>query len=88
MLKEYGPEVKYIKGPDNDSAGALSRLPLMNYDVIERKITREHLAERYCVDKLDSDTLSLIYQSIDKCQRKDKILEEKLKRASYHTKCF
>ena len=30
MLEEYGPEIKYIKGPDNDAADAVSRLPLIS----------------------------------------------------------
>ena len=33
MLEEYGTEIKYIKGPDNDVAESLSRLPLINYDM-------------------------------------------------------
>ena len=33
MLEEYGPKIKYIKGPDNDAADALSRLLLINSDV-------------------------------------------------------
>ena len=41
MLEEYGPEIKYIKGPDNDALDALSRLPLINSDVIEITVTRE-----------------------------------------------
>ena len=40
MLEEYPPGIKYIKGPDNDVADALSRLPLINYDAIESDITR------------------------------------------------
>ena len=42
MLEEYGPDIKYIKGTDNDAAEALSRLPLINYDVTENEITREN----------------------------------------------
>ena len=33
MLEEYGTEIKYIKGTDNDAADALIRLPLINSDV-------------------------------------------------------
>ena len=40
MLKEYGPDIKYIKGPDNNVSDALSRLMLINSDVMENKITR------------------------------------------------
>ena len=77
MLEEYGPEIKYIKGTDNDAAEALGRLLIINSDVTKSDITSEHLVESYCVDKLDSDTLPLTYQTIDKYQRKDKELVEK-----------
>ena len=33
MLEEYGPKIKYIKGPDNDAEDSLSRIPLINSDV-------------------------------------------------------
>ena len=33
MLEEYVPDIKYTKGHDNDTADALSRLPLINSDV-------------------------------------------------------
>ena len=69
MLEAYGPKRKYIKYPDKDAADALRRIPLIKSDVKERKITREYLSESYCVDKLDSDTLSLTYQTIHKYQR-------------------
>ena len=73
MLEEYVPEIKYIKEPDNDAADALSMLPLVNYDVKEINITREHLSEIYCVNKLDSNKFPLEYQKIDKYQLKEKI---------------
>ena len=40
ILEEYSPEIKYIKGPDNYAADALSRLPLINSDIRESDITR------------------------------------------------
>ena len=40
MLEEYGPEIKYFKGPDDDAADALSRPPLINSDMTERDVTR------------------------------------------------
>ena len=45
MLEEYGPEIKYTKGTDNDAVDALSRLPSINSDITESNITREQLAE-------------------------------------------
>ena len=44
MLEGYGPEIKYIKGTDNDAADALSMISLINYEVTESNITREQLA--------------------------------------------
>ena len=77
MLEEYRPEIKYIKGPDNDTSDAVSRMPLLNYDVTESNITREQLAEIYGVDQLDGDTFPLTYQMKNKYQRKDKNLVKK-----------
>ena len=65
--------MKYIKGPGNNAADALSRLPLIKSDVKERKITREYLSESYCVDKLDSDKFTLSCRRIDKYTRKETI---------------
>ena len=42
-LEEFGPEIKYIKGPDNDATDALSGLRLINSDITERYITRDQL---------------------------------------------
>ena len=72
MLEEYVPEIKYIKGPDNDASDAFSKLLLINSDAIESGVTREQLAERYGVNQLDGDTLPLTHQTINKYQRKDK----------------
>ena len=64
MLEQYTPQINYIKGPDNDAADALIRLLLINYDITESNITREHLAEIYCVDKLYSNTFQLTRRTI------------------------
>ena len=66
----------------------MTRLPIINFDLKDRNIKREYLAETYCVDKLDSDTFQLRYLTIDKYQRKDKESVEKLKRENYHTEYF
>ena len=88
ILEEYGTEIKYIKGPDNNAADALISLPLINSDVEESKITREQLDESYGAEKLDGDTFSLTYRAIHKYQRKDKNLVEILKCANFCTKYF
>ena len=77
---------KYIKGTDNDTADALSRLPWIiskvKYINIKGKhyinIIREHLSGIYCVKWIYSDTFSLMHQKIDKIQRKEKVLEKNL----------
>ena len=81
-------DIKYIKGHDNDAEDALSRLPLISSYVTNSNITREHLYESCCVDKLDSDILPLTYQTIYKYQHKDKNLVEIIKCANCHTKYF
>ena len=88
MLEECCSEIKYIKEPGNGAADALSRLMLINSCIKEKDTTTGHLSESYCVEKLDSNTLPLTYQTIDKYKRKDKNIVEKLKRANYHTKYF
>ena len=87
-MELYVPDIKYIKGPDNDSVDALSRITLINSDVKESDITREHLAEICCIENFNSNTLPLTYCTIDKYQQNNKELSEKLKRANYHTKYF
>ena len=59
MLEQYGPEIKYITGPDNDAADALSRLSLIKSDITERDIKRGSLSESYSVNKLYIDTFPL-----------------------------
>ena len=39
MLEEYRPIIKFIVSPDNYAEDALSRMPLIRYNFIERKIT-------------------------------------------------
>ena len=70
MLEEYGPQIKYTKVNDNDAEDASSMFWLIISDVTESDITREHLAERYCVDILDSDAFSLKYRTIEEYQYK------------------
>ena len=60
------------KEPDNDVADVLIRILLIYSNKIERKITREKLAEIYCVNKLYGGILPLTYQIIDQYQQKEK----------------
>ena len=64
MSEEYVPEIKYIKGPDNDKVDALSRLSLINYDVKERSVTRQQLPDSYGVDQIEGNTFPITYRTI------------------------
>ena len=66
----------------------MSRIPLIKSDVKEIEITRENSSKRYDDKKFDSNTFPLIYQMINKYERTDNDLVEKLKFANYHTKYF
>ena len=60
----------------------------MNSNVKYVKITRENLADNYCVKKMDNNKFPLTYQNIDKYQQKDKYPVAKLKLENYHNKYF
>ena len=54
--------------------GALIRIPLINSDLTEIRITREALSDKYFVDKLYGYTFLLTCQMIYKYKWKDKEL--------------
>ena len=62
---------KKIKGPDNDTSEALSRLTLFKYDVKNSNIVGETLADSYYVEKLDRCTSPLTYQTVNIYKHKD-----------------
>ena len=70
LLEEYAPTIKYIKGPDNNTADDLNKNLPINSDSTESGITRETLAEIYCVDKLEGDTFPQTHRMIYKYQQK------------------
>ena len=80
-MEEYGPTIKYIKGPDNDAADALNMIPLINSNTKESDITSETLSRIYCVVK--TNILNDEYIPTG-----GKITDRKIKCASYHTKYF
>ena len=84
-MEEYGPIIKYIKGPDNYATDSLSMLPLINSDIIEWKIIKEKLDDSYCVDKYDDNTFPLTYLMINKYQCKYKELVTKQKHAMHYS---
>ena len=78
-MEGYIPIIKHIKVPDDDTADNLSRIPLINSDVTEIKITGGDLDQIYCVHKLYGNSFPLTHQTIDKYQPKHKQLVAKLK---------
>jgi hypothetical protein len=70
ILEEYGPELRYIKGEKNIVAGALSRLDMIEGDVIH------NVAEcfGYDDDDLPANAFPIRYGDIAKAQSKEKSL--------------
>ena len=71
LIKEFGPTIKYIKGPKNIVANALSRLNL-----VSSPSNVQDMADCYGLDKddLPSDAFPITYQLINCKQNKDKTL--------------
>ena len=71
LIEEVGPTIKYIKGPKNIIADALSRL-----DLLSLPSNIQDLANCYGLDKddLPSDAFLITYQLINHEQNKDKTL--------------
>jgi putative transposase len=82
LIEEFGPTLKYIKGPKNVVADALSRLDLMspaptNVDNDTQDSLQEvQMAESYGLDKddLPSDAFPVTYRLIQHEQDKDETL--------------
>jgi hypothetical protein len=89
ILKEYGPELLYVKGENNVVADALSRLPLISS---ESSQDINYLADHFALhnNDLPDDIYPLQYSLIQKCQQKDKALLNKIKEKTqnYHFKSF
>ena len=71
LIKEFGPTIKYIKGPKNVVANALSRLNLVSLPS-----DLQDMADCYGLDKddLPSNAFLITYQLINHEQNKDKTL--------------
>ena len=71
LIEEFGPIIKYIKGPKNIVADALSRL-----DLISSPSDLQDMVDCYRLDKddLPSDTFPITYQLINHKQNNDKTL--------------
>ena len=71
LIEEFGPTIKYIKGPKNVIAKALSRLNLVSLP-----INLQDMVDCYRLDKddLPSNAFLITYQLINCEQNNDKTL--------------
>ena len=79
ILEEFGAEFKYIKGPNNIVADALSRLEMNSKSSPK---TDTALAEAYGLDDIDPEVMPVSFASIEKAQAKDKALQKQAKNES------
>ena len=87
-LEEYSPEIKYIKGEDNQAADALSRLPKMlnTLTVIDTPSTMEHMSieqmsDLFCYKKEKETVQStnpINYKDLKLHQQADEVLQKML----------
>ena len=75
VLKEFGPDLQYIKGTRNVIAGALSRLEIND----EQEIFNISECFGYDDDHLPPSSFPLWYKDIAKAQRANPALLQKLK---------
>ena len=78
-IKEYSPDLKYIKGEHNVVADALSRLEMDEETSLhEALITDEMCSDWYCYAKEEQNFNShpLSYQQLEKAQRADMSLKK------------
>ena len=88
-LEEYSPQIKYIKGEENATADAISRLPKMINQMeiihvpdIKEFLTVEEMSDLFYYDQLIKEkeliTTPINYEEIEKHQRIDEILKQML----------
>ena len=77
ILEEYGPKLLYIKGTKNIVADALRRLPIATSD---SNTDLNYPADHFGLHDSDlpDDTYPLQYKLIQKCQKTDKPLIQKI----------
>ena len=81
LTKEFGPTIKYIKGPKNIVANVLSRL-----DLVSLPNNVQDMVDCYGLDKddLPSNAFLITYQLINHEQNKDKTLLATTKQGAKH----
>ena len=73
FIEEYSPDIRYIKGEDNDAADALSRLEIKDPLMEEAFFTEELRSFLYChATRPMSETCPLNYKELGKGQSQDK----------------
>ncbi len=95
ILEEYGPELKYVRGENNEIADALSRLDMYENTSSPSKesfsIYKEAMAELYAEDHdgSPSDAYPLTYDKIHEEQQKDRALQGAASKSRFYaTKPF
>ena len=80
-IEEYGPEIRYIPGPENEAADAISRLPkdLNNLTRIDcpnviENFTIEQMADTFCYNIEPEGSIPITYKEIRHQQRRDPTL--------------
>jgi hypothetical protein len=93
-IKEYSPDLQYIKGENNVMADALSRLECEETSPQQEAfITDEMCSEWYCYAKEEKtyDRHPLSYDKLEAAQKADKQLLKNMeldKNNMYHTQFF
>ena len=47
IIEEYGPEIKFIHGPENVVAYALSRLPMVKEEAKTKELLTRHIVRKH-----------------------------------------
>ena len=89
ILEEYGPELRYIKGPKNVAADALSRLPLKESEIDLENLAIDN-AKLFREKNFTARTMPVNLKTLQAEQQKDKELlkMQKLHKAKFPIKNF
>ena len=71
IVEEFGPEFRYIEGPKNVVANALSRLDMQDCPLPQTPL---ELAEFYGLDEVNTSAFPIRYSALERAQSRDKSL--------------